>query len=159
MDRWTGLSSRVHSTFKSHVKCSSHLWDCQPEFTPRLRRLLVDAGSHFTLRGCYFLGNSQPSQIPMATLKNCSPVCHFKVTYVSRETHGHSEITVSISASILDRSIFTLQVVLRLSCRGLLVGALYHSAFQSVVTEARLRRNQVQAHGHKAFVLGTPETP
>lgn len=91
--------------------------------------------------------------------RNCLPVCHFKVTYVSREIHGHSEIMVSISANILDRSFFTLQVVLRLSCRGLLVGALYHSAFQSVVTEARLRRNQVQAHGHKAFVLGTPETP
>lgn len=91
--------------------------------------------------------------------RNCSPVCHFKVTYVPRKIHGHSEIMVSISASILDKNIFTLQVVLRLSCRGLLVGALCHSAFQSVVTEARLRRNQVQAHGHKAFVLGTPETP
>lgn len=91
--------------------------------------------------------------------RNCLAVCHFKVRYVSRELHGHSEITVSISASILDKSIFALQVVLRPSCRGSLAGALYHSAFQSVASEARLRRNQVQAHGRKAFVLGTPETP
>lgn len=91
--------------------------------------------------------------------RNCLAVCHSKVTYVSRELHGHSQIMVSISASILDNSSWTTEVVLRPSCRGSLVGALYHSAFQSVASEARFRRNQVQAHGHKAFVLGTPETP
>lgn len=70
-----------------------------------------------------------------------------------------SEIMVSISTSALGKSLFTLQVVMRLPCRGSLEGALYHSAFHSVATEARLTRNQARAHVHKAFVLGTPETP
>lgn len=35
----------------------------------------------------------------------------------------------------------------------------YHSVFQSAVTEARLWLHQARADGHKALVMGTPETP
>lgn len=103
---WTDDSAwSVHWPLTCHFQWSSHLWDCHPEFTTCLfasSTMQVHTSNSLLLFSWEFTAKSHSQR----RTKNCLPVCYFKVTYVSRELHGHSKITVSISANIFGQKHF-----------------------------------------------------